>query len=99
MGLFGQPMEPTIIYCDNQSCIKLAIYPVFHNRSKHIEIPYHYVRDMVKRKAIQLEYVCTNKQTADILTKPLARNKIEHFKNKLGMVKIGVCCTNIFFMF
>ena len=87
VGLFGQPMEPIVIYCDNQSCTKLAINPLFHNRSKHIEIPNHYLRDMVERKVIQLEYVCIDQQTVDILTKPLARNKIEHFMNKLSMVK------------
>ena len=59
--------------------------PIFNDRSKHIEIPYHYVRDMVERKAIQLEYICTNDQTIDILTKPLSKVKVEH---KLGMVEI-----------
>ena len=57
--LFGQPMNPTIIHCDNQSSIKLSVNPVFHDRSKHIEIPYHYVRDMVDRKIVKLEYICT----------------------------------------
>jgi hypothetical protein len=36
-GLFGQELEPTVIHCDNQSCIKLSENPVFHDRSKHIE--------------------------------------------------------------
>ena len=88
VGLFGEPLNPTIIHCDNQSCIKLSVNPVFHDRSKHIEIPYHYVRDMVERKVIQLEYVSTNDQTADILTKPLSRIKVEHFRKKLGMVEM-----------
>jgi hypothetical protein len=47
VGLFGVQLRPTMIYCDNQSCIKLSENPVFHDRSKHIEIRYHFVRDYV----------------------------------------------------
>jgi hypothetical protein len=48
-GLFDLEMEATTILCDNQSCIKMTENPVFHDRSKHIEIRYHYIRDMVQR--------------------------------------------------
>ena len=88
MGLFGQAMNPTIIHCDNQSSIKLSVNLVFHDRSKHIEIPYHYVRDMVDRNSVKSEYICTADQTADILTKPLSRVKIEHFRKRLGIVEL-----------
>ena len=54
VGLFGQAMNPMIIHCDNQSSIKLSVNPIFHDRSKHIEIPYHYVRDIVDRNTINL---------------------------------------------
>jgi hypothetical protein len=47
VGLFGSHLDPTVIYCDNQSCIKLSINPVFHDRSKHIDIQYHHHRDCV----------------------------------------------------
>ena len=83
VGLFGKTINPTIIYCDNQSSIKLSVNPMFHDRSKHIEIPYHYVRDMLDRNSIKLEYICTADQTTDILTKPLSRVKIEHFRKIL----------------
>jgi len=43
VGIFGQWMDPTMIYCDNQSCIKLYENPVFHDRSKHIDIRYHHL--------------------------------------------------------
>jgi hypothetical protein len=45
--LFRTELEPTVIHCDNQSCIKLTENPVFHDRSKHIEMRYHYIRDMI----------------------------------------------------
>jgi hypothetical protein len=46
-GLFGLKLEATYIWCDNQSCMKLSENPMFHDRSKHIEIKYHYIRDIV----------------------------------------------------
>ena len=61
--------------------------PIFHDRSKHIEIPYHYVRDMVDKNSVKLEYICTADQIAYIFTKPLSRVTIEHFKRRLGMVE------------
>jgi hypothetical protein len=45
VDLFGTKLDPTILYCDNQSCIKLSENPVFHDRSKHIKIRYHFIRD------------------------------------------------------
>jgi hypothetical protein len=46
-GLFGDKLKMTVVHFDNQSCIKLTENPVFHNRSKHIDMKYHYIRDMV----------------------------------------------------
>jgi hypothetical protein len=56
-GLFDLEMEATVILCDNQSCIKMTENHVFHDKSKHIEIRYHYIRDMVQRGAIKLQYL------------------------------------------
>ena len=72
-------MDATDIYYDNQSCIKLTDNSTFHDKSKHIEIKYHYIRDMVQRGAIKLQYVPIEEQVADVLTKPLSRVKFEHF--------------------
>jgi hypothetical protein len=60
---------------------------VFHNRSKHIETPYHYICDMVQRGALKLQYISTDEQVADMLTKPLSRVKFECFRDKLGIVQ------------
>ena len=46
--LFNIQLDATCIYCDNQSCVKFSENPVFHDNSKHIEIKYHYIKDMVK---------------------------------------------------
>ena len=52
--------------------------PVFHDKWKHINIKYHYIRYMVQRGAVKLQYVATEKQIADVLMKPLARLKFEY---------------------
>jgi len=76
-----------VIYCDNQSCIKLTENPVFHGRSKHIGIKYHFIRDCVQKGVVKLEYIPTDKQVADILTKALPRGKHDYFKYKMGVVR------------
>jgi hypothetical protein len=86
-GLFDLEMEATVILCDNQSCIKMTENPVFHDKSKHIEIRYHYIRDMVQRGVVKLQYVGTDQQVADVLTNPLSRVKFEYFRDKLGVVR------------
>ena len=60
---------------------------VFHDKSKHIEIRYFYIRDMVHKRAIKLQYVSIDEQVADVLTKPLSRVKFEYFHDKLGVVQ------------
>ena len=70
--------------------MKLSKNPVFHNKSKHIEIKFHYIKDMVQRGVVKLEYVETEKQIADVLTKPLARVKFEYFRERLGVIHIDL---------
>jgi hypothetical protein len=85
-GIFDLELEPTLIHCDDQSCAKLTENPVFHDRSKLIEIKYHYIRDMVQRGVVELQYISMDEQIADILTKPLSRVKYEYFRDKLGVL-------------
>ena len=53
--------------------MKLSKNPVFHDKSKHIEIKYHYIRDMAQRGEMKFQYVATDEHIADVLMKPLAR--------------------------
>eukprot|EP00253_Pinus_taeda_P003265 PITA_03265 len=78
VGLFGSHLDPTVIYCDNQSCIKLSANPIFHDRSKHIDIGYHHIRDCVQQRIMLLSYIPTEDRDADILTKALTRSKFEY---------------------
>ena len=66
--------------------MKLSKNPMFHDKSKHIEIKYHHIRDMVQRGVVKLQYVVTDNQIVDLLMNPLARVKFEYFRDKLGVV-------------
>eukprot|EP00253_Pinus_taeda_P020447 PITA_20447 len=85
VGLFGHTMDPTVIYCDNQSCIKFSKNPVFHERSKHIDIRYHHLRDCVVKRIMMLQYISTEEQDADILTKALSKGKFEFHRDRIGV--------------
>jgi hypothetical protein len=86
-NLIDHEMDPTIIHCDNQSYVKLSANHVFHDKLKHMDIKYHYIRDMVQRKVVHVQYVPTHEQIAYIFTKPLARTKFEEFRERLGLVE------------
>jgi len=83
-ALFDHEMDPTIIHCDNQ---KHSENHVFHDRSKHIEIKYQYIRNMVQRKEVHMQYLPTHEHIANILTKPLSKMKFEYFHERLGLVE------------
>lgn len=68
--------EATVIYEDNQGCIALSDNPVFHKRTKHIDIRYHFIRERVTSKEIELKYVATEHQLADLLTKGLPKPRV-----------------------
>ncbi|PHT64859.1 hypothetical protein T459_29284 [Capsicum annuum] len=74
------------IKCDNESAIKLASNPVFHARTKHIEIRHHFVREKVLSEEIELTTVRTNAQVADIFTKALEKFKFHYFRDTLEVV-------------
>jgi len=77
--------QATIIYCDNQGAIALAKNPQFHARTKHIDIQHHFVRDKVSEGAVELQYIETENQVADGLTKPLDKIKFQRFREAIGL--------------
>ncbi|KAM6556631.1 hypothetical protein CsatB_003650 [Cannabis sativa] len=79
---FTLPAAP-IIWVDNQGAASLAANPVFHARSKHIEIDLHFVRDQILAKQLEVRFVPSIDQTADILTKPLSKERFSYLKTKL----------------
>jgi hypothetical protein len=88
-GLFDQVMYSTLIYCDNQSCVKLSKNLVFHDRLKHIDIKYYFLHDKVHRGKVVLQYISTYEKTSDILTKPLSKINFSYLRDTLGLVEIS----------
>lgn len=78
-------IEPVVIYIDNKSAIDLAKKPVFHGRSKHIDIRYHFIRECVENGNIVVKHVSTDLQRADVLTKALPTARFEKMRQLLGV--------------
>lgn len=80
---------PTMIRGDNQGSINLAHNPIYHGRTKHVEVRHHFIREKILSKEISLEFVPTGQQLADVFTKALGRIAFERIRSKLGFVKIN----------
>lgn len=81
----GEDMGPVTLCIDNRSAIDLAKNPVFHGRSKHIDIRFHFIRECVERGEVVLKHVPSQEQRADVLTKALATVKFERMRKLLGV--------------
>ena len=77
--------EATKIYIDNKSAIALAKNPVHHERSKHIDTRFHFIREHVKMKEVELHHKCSSDQVADIFTKALKTDAFQKLRKKLGV--------------
>ncbi|CAL5438518.1 unnamed protein product [Camellia sinensis] len=75
------------LYCDNQSAVRLAENPVFHARTKHMEVHYHFIREKVLEEEIEMRQIKSEDQVADLFTKGLSGSKFESFCHQLGMIK------------
>ena len=73
-------------YCYNMSSVQLASNLGYHARQKHIEVHYHFIREMVISKKIDLKHVKSKDHVADIFTKSLGRDKFNHFKELLAVI-------------
>ncbi|CAN0875048.1 Retrovirus-related Pol polyprotein from transposon TNT 1-94, partial [Linum grandiflorum] len=74
----GFRQERPQLFCDSQSAIHLAKNSTFHSRSKHIDVRYHWIRDVVESKQLQLEKIHTDENGSDMCTKSLPREKFEY---------------------
>jgi hypothetical protein len=86
--LHEEVLDPTVIYCDNLNSIQLAKNPIFHARTKHIEV--HIVRECVLSGEVELRHVPTDRQVANIFTKALGLDKLWQFSGALGLRHLDV---------
>jgi hypothetical protein len=83
LGHYNQNKFP--IYTDNNGALLLAQNPIFHERTKHIAVKYHYIRHQIDNGIIDIIWVPSEKQKADGLTKPLDKNKFESYLSQIGL--------------
>ena len=88
--------DAVVIYCDNISSIMLANNPVYHARTKHIEVHYHFVREKVLAREIDLVYVSTEEQVADVFTMAMGTEKLHRFRRFLSLNSRGRGCLPFF---
>lgn len=75
----------TVLHIDNQSAIRLVRNPEFHKRTKHIDIKFHYIREVVENGDNTVQYIPTDLQSADMFTKAIPKNKLKFLCNTLGI--------------
>ena len=80
---------PVTLFIDNKSAISLCKNPVLHDRSKHVDLRCHFIRDCVEG-TVAVEFIRTKEQKADILTKPLDRVRFQELRGMVGIVDIKV---------
>jgi hypothetical protein len=83
--------KATVIFCDNSSSIKLSKNPIMHGRCKHVDVRYHFFRDLTKEGVVELAHCSTNDQIADIMTKPLKLESFVKMRTELGVCDASKC--------
>ena len=74
--------------CDNSSTIKMSKNPVLHERSKHIDVRFHFLRELANNGIIELLHCGSEEQVADVMTKPLKLESFQKFKKQMGVCRI-----------
>jgi hypothetical protein len=84
-SVYAEVTQPTLIYGDNQGALRLVTNPEFHARSKHIDVQYHYTRELLENGTISIDYIRTSEMAADCLTKPLKKVQLRANLELLGL--------------
>jgi hypothetical protein len=80
--------QPPCLWCDNMGAKYLSSNPVFHTRTRHIEIDYHFVRERVSKGQLQIRFIASQDQLANGFTKALSSQSLEKFRSNLNLRKL-----------
>ena len=80
--------NPMLLYNDNKATISIAHNPIHHDRTKHVEVDRHFINEKIEGGMLNVEYVPTREQVADILTKGLPRQNFDELTSKLRLLDI-----------
>jgi len=89
---YGVKLEKVPLYCDNTTTINLTKNPIHHSKTKHIEIKHHFIRDHIQKGDIEIMFVKTENQLANLFTKPLARDRFNKLRTELGILDMKNVC-------
>ena len=85
MGVKATPLHPVTIFCDNQAAIAYTKDPKYHSKTKHIDIKFNFIRDIVQQNEVNLKYISTHQMVADPLTKPIIRDVYNSHVRVMGL--------------
>ena len=83
---YGVTCDKVPLLCDNQSAIKISLNPVQHSKTKHIDIRHHFIREHIKLGDIEVHFIHTEEQLADIFTKPLDEARFRELRHELNII-------------
>jgi hypothetical protein len=89
---FGIKFKNILLFCDNESAVKLTNNPVQHSRTKHIDVRHHFIRDHQQKRDISIENIGTEDQLADLFTKPLNETRFCKLRNELNILDYSNMC-------
>lgn len=88
LGVVKDASDPVTIHCDSTSTLAFAKDPKYHGKTKHIDILYHFIRDMIAQKEIVLKYISRSRMVVGLLTKPIAREAFMAHVKSLGLHRL-----------
>ncbi|GKE55157.1 transposable element, partial [Tanacetum coccineum] len=88
VGVLGMQQDHTVVHCDSQTAIHLSKNQVYHERTKHIDVRYHFIREVISEGVVHVRKIHTTNNPADMLTKSVTINKFKHCLDLVGVRKI-----------